>query len=117
MLNDEAPSLGGTYTYIGQLAVPVSAGDVLSTNASFSANYNSTYGGIRVTRSTVSGSGTVGTAIGYSFSSTSGSKYQTNMVVAKDSGLSAGTWYYKLWSTGSYSNGSQNYNLMVTKTK
>ena len=104
------------YSELGEATVTVSStSTVVVTQASFSGAFSNAANGmaIRVTRSQTAGSGTVGTAVCY------GATYKGNTIFSinagmSETGLTAGTWYYKFWVTPNYSAGSQNYSMIVT---
>jgi hypothetical protein len=118
--NDPNATISGgpyTYTEVGEVAVTVNSGDVLITDAFFTAYTTTNQTITRVTRSQTAGSGTVGTVVGYSACNFSGaSKFHTTSVVTRETGLATGTWYYKLWST-QYNTGTENYAVVVTKAQ
>ena len=115
--NDPNATFGGTYAEVGEVAVTVGSGDVLLTHAFFSAQSSSTYLAIMITRSTTSGSGSVGTVVAYSGENQSGgTKFASLPVSTRETGVTAGTWYYKLWAT-SYASSTQSYQMVITKTQ
>lgn len=103
--------MGGRYSYVAQVAVTVNSGDVLTANGYFSAETANTNMSVIITRSTTSGSGSVGTVVAYSAAQEhDGSKYVAIPISSSETGVAAGTWYYKLWVT-SYDSVTQNYSM------
>ena len=109
------------YQFVGEVLIPVSAGDNVAVDGYYSAKMQGTGVIVKITRSTSSGAAAPGTVVGYSASNAgSGNKYYNASVKAVDTGLPAATYYYKLWaggtSAGNYNYaGTDNYQLSVSK--
>ncbi len=113
---NSAGSFGGTYGMVAQVAVTVNSGDVLITNGYFSAETANTFMSLRITRSHYFRFRGAWEPWGaYSGAQEhDGSKYVSLPISSSESGVTAGTWYYKLWAT-SYVSGTQNYNMTTLK--
>jgi hypothetical protein len=118
--NNDPTTLGmcsfAAYTELGETSITLNAGDIVLTDATFSAAVTNTMNGmaIRVTRSQTAGPATVGTVVSY------GATFKGNNIISigannRETGLAAGTWYYKFWVTANYNVGTENYGLVVTK--
>lgn len=107
----------GTFTFVGEVAVPIVANETVVINANYSIKTNSTSGvAIRVTRDAVTGAGSVGTVIGYCADNNTAGNYSACGISDRDAGLAAGTYYYKLWEFAPSSVAStRNYSLVVHK--
>lgn len=109
--------VAGAFTYLGETAVPVTSGEVVTINSDFSIKANSSSGiVVRLTRDVAAGSGSVGTVIGYCADSGPSGSYSSCGISDSDPGLATGTYYYKLWQ---YAPGgttsTRNYSLIVSK--
>lgn len=110
------------YSFVGEVAVPVTSGETVYVDGYYSAKVSGTGVALKITRSTTSGSGSVGSIIGYSASNSgSGNKYYNASVKNIDSGLSSSTYYYKMWAastTGAsgITTGTDNYQLLISKS-
>jgi subtilisin-like proprotein convertase family protein len=110
---------GVVYTFIGETSVVVAAGETTVLNATYSDKSSTGNDiSIRATRDAVSGSGSVGTVVGYSQSSPAGvNRYSNATILDSETGLTAGTYYYKLWAYSNPVAGTVNSSVIVTKHK
>ncbi len=108
------------YTFVGEVAVPVTSGETAYVDGYYSSKTSGTGLALKITRSTTSGSGSIGSIVGYSASNAgSGNKYYNASVKDTDSGLATGTYYYKMWIagySGTITTGTENYHLLVNKS-
>jgi subtilisin-like proprotein convertase family protein len=106
-----------TYQYVGETAVPVTVGENVVINSSYSARLNDVNGvRLRLTRDNVTGSGSVGTTVGYGASESYKSlRYSNAVVMDRETGLAVGTYYYKLWVIAAPITGTVNYSIVATK--
>jgi subtilisin-like proprotein convertase family protein len=114
------------WEYVGEASITYKAGSTVVVSSYYSANpSNDTGNKIRITRSTVSGSGTIGDILAYSATSpprggtttlnSSTQEYwiSLNAFYHDDANLTDGTvYYYKLWKAGAVESGQQNYSVV-----
>ena len=107
----------GTYQFVGETAVPVAAGENVLVDATYSVRLLDVNGlRIRLTRDVTSGSGSVGTALGYAANEPYRSlRYTTATIMDRETGLTAGTYYYKLWVIANPVANTTNYSIIVKK--
>ncbi|HVT62753.1 MAG TPA: hypothetical protein VHD33_04610 [Legionellaceae bacterium] len=117
--NDPASILGTlTYSFVGEVAVTTTVSDSLLIQGYFSAaSPTNKYLAVKILRGTASGACGTCTTVAYSAGSqgpSPGSTFFSLPIVQQQSGLAAGTYYYKIYATG-YTSSTANYNLTVLK--
>lgn len=107
----------GTFTYVGEIAVPIITNETVVINSNYSIKTNNTNGiAVRITRDAVTGAGSVGTVVGYCADNGVAGTYSSCGITDRDAGLAAGTYYYKLWEFAPSSvTGTRNYSLVIHK--
>ncbi|MCS6935506.1 MAG: proprotein convertase P-domain-containing protein [Chitinophagales bacterium] len=107
----------GSFTYVGEVPVQVFANETVIIQANYSNRLNGPHGvAVRISRDAASGSGTVGTVLGYCADSAPAGSYCACGVSERDAGLTPGTYYYKLWEFASSPvPGTRNYSLVIHK--
>ncbi len=110
--------VAGSFSFVGETTVPIVAGEAVNVDCDYSVKSNSSSGiTIMVSRDVVSGSGSIGTVLGYCADSSPSGAYKACGISDRDAGLANGTYYYKLWEFVPNSViGTRNYSLVVNKT-
>ncbi|MBX7181427.1 MAG: proprotein convertase P-domain-containing protein [Bacteroidia bacterium] len=107
----------GTYVFVGEASVTIAAGETAIVNCNYSVKTSTTSDVFtKLTRDNVSGSGSAGTLIGNSGSTPpAANTFISNSISERESGLSAGTYFYKLWRVSSPVAGTENSSIIVIK--
>lgn len=106
-----------TYTYIGETSVTLAAGEEAQFMAHYSArslNNNPVF--LKVSRDATTGSGSTGTDVAYTaFTPTKPGDFVDLYVMDRETGLAAGTYFYKVWVVSSPLVGSENTGIIVNQ--